>query len=469
MMQLKGTTRWTLPRRFLLLALSGPIASVACRDMPPTSTAPAHKSGADNLQTAIASVDLHPYERQAREISSRIPSFAGYAMDRATGNAVAYVVNSRDGDAAVVEVGQLTADQRASALARGFSGGVVVRPARFTYMQLSNWRDSLLFWRELSNVGVLWVDLAEEKNVIEIGIDPSRVSTATPRIRARLTAVGGDNAALHFVAEAGRVELARKAVLLESIAMFFRANNDSLTSKVRPLRGGITVTTSAVGCTLGFIVKFDNVYYATTASHCSAPTKIVTGIPMVQGGRVVAVEAFDPAPYVIVPPDSARWSETALYRIYTDSSDATFDFGRLARAENNLGSLKIDPSSPYFQLTAEENGGIADDWYVYHEGVGTGWRYGWVVRSCFDDIQVAASIGYRLHCQFRADFYTDLGDSGGPVFAPYQGGFMTIGTIYGKYDTGWPYYIHNQGLFSGFRGLDLDLTGSFNSGRLRST
>jgi hypothetical protein len=247
--------------------------------------------------------------------------------------------------------------------------------------------------------------------------------------------------------------------------------NDSLIVKVRPIVGGIKIVGfDPEGCTLGFILKFDNVFYASTAAHCSDPAGVVTPIVMQQGGNIVATETFDPPPTTWAGPfwQPARWNESALYRIHVEDPSVTYAFGKVAHAADSLGSLAINQASPQLTLTAEENGGITDDWFVYHVGFVSGWRYGWVVDSCVDDGLVAAQTGYWLRCSFRADFYTNHGDSGGPVIAPYQGGWMAVGTIYGKFSSQFPWWIDNQGMFSGFRGLDLDLTGVYNSGRLKA-
>lgn len=133
-------------------------------------------------------------------------------------------------------------------------------------------------------------------------------------------------------------------------------------------------------------------------------------------------------------------------------------FGHIARTPDR--SIIIDQSNPFFQITAEENGGISNGWFVYKQGRRTGWTYGWVTKSCFDIANYVS--GIRMNCQFYADYLSDGGDSGGPVFAPYNGGYMLVGIHWAKKDdNGW-------GLFSGYRGIEIDLVGSRNSGRVFS-
>jgi hypothetical protein len=97
----------------------------------------------------------------------------------------------------------------------------------------------------------------------------------------------------------------------------------------------------------------------------------------------------------------------------------------------------------------------------------TGWSYGWVVHTCYD--YWVPDDNFWLHCNFEADFVIDYGDSGGPVFAPYNGGYMTIGMVWGKIDYyQWPYGPWSYGAFSGFRGMERDYTGTTNSGRFYS-
>jgi len=400
-----------------------------------------------NVQAAN---DLHPYEAETRQIALTIPSSAGMVIDRQAGKAIAYVTDLRDASSARSAVRSATAIQIASAQGVGMSEEVEVRSARFTFLDLAEWRDSLLLWRDAVAAGVRSLDVAENENLIVVGVESTQLMSATQAVRQRVARVGGNP-------EAVRVMVAdniRRAGPTRGAATR-RAPGDSLTSLVRPLRGGIKESVS--GCTMGFIVKFDNVFYMTMAAHCSLPAAVVTGWEFKQGGQKVGYEAIDREPYVFYTPEwhYARWSEATLFRLY---DSVAFDFGRVARP-NSFGSLAIDQYNPYFQLTSEEQGGISNGWYVAHIGVTSGWRMGYVDWSCFD--KWVPEDNYWLHCQFRAVFLTQGGDSGGPVIAPYNNGWMTVGTIYGGNE-------QSNGYFSGWRGLDRDLTGTFGSGRLFS-
>lgn len=434
-----------------VLMASLTLAFAGCIDSP--ATAPQRIRGeAAAVVTASTAPDPHPYEAESRRIAADIPSFAGMWLEPSTGNAIAAVTDARDGAAAAQQVQMASAAQLSYAKAQGLGGGVVVRTAKFSFLTLARWRDSILFWRDAVRVGVRSLDLAEEENVIEVGIAPETYMPASAALLRFISSIGIDPTAIRIiVAEPIRLAGPDRAVIEGG-----GYTNESLTSQVRPLRGGVQGDAYPAGCTIGFIVKFDGVYYATMAAHCSRPAAVVTPLALGQGGETVGIEAIDPPPYDFWTPEwhYARWNESTLYRI---SDGVQFDFGRVARPVDFTGSLLIDQYNPYFQISGEEQGGISNGWYVFHVGVGSGWRFGYVSQSCRDDW--IAEDNYWVHCSFKASMNTNGGDSGGPVLAPYNNGFIAVGMVWGGTTT-------NDGIFSGWRGLDMDLTRSFYSGRL---
>lgn len=447
----------------LALAVAGLMATgaaLACVDRNgswPTGARKELASAVSGVARAQVADDMHPYEREARQIGLTVRSFAGMTIDTTTGSAVAFVTDLGDSAAARAAVASATEIPRTIARARGRRGDVVVRSARFRFLDLAEWRDSLLLWREGVRVGVRTLDVDEDGNMVVVGVAKDQLMTATQAIGQRVASVGGKPSAVRVeVADEVRNASPRVGVGGAVLATTRRAAGDSLTSLVRPLRGGIRESRS--GCTIGFIVKFDNVFYATTASHCSLPAAYVLPLYLQQGGQNVGIESIDPGPYVFYSPEwhYARWSESTLYQLYDSVS---YDFGRVARPINANGSLAIDQTNPYFQITYQETGGISNGWYVFHIGVTTGWHYGYVTKSCKDNY--LPEDGYWVHCTFTASMPTAVGDSGGPVLAPYNGAWMTVGMLWGLNGSGY-------GVFTGWRGLDRDLTGNVDSGRLFS-
>jgi hypothetical protein len=436
----------------------------ACSDAVGPTNEPARATFGANARVSAELPDLHPYERNQRAIAQRIPSFAGLVFDPIAGMAIGYATRMADSALVASAVATESADQRAVAVARGGRGTVIVRPAVHSFTDLTRWRDSILLWTGRRSAGIRRLDVIEDINAIEIGVERDKPG-AHAAIRNAMREFGVPAAAVSIVeAEDATLTRGRKGKGLAARTLV--SIGATLLEESRPLLAG-TLGWTTEGCTMGLLIRFDGFDYATMASHCTPAQFAVTNPSyLTQGNGVIGYEAYDPPVTTFWHGGAwrtARWSEVSLYRLYEPLGPG---FGRIAKPVNAAGSLSIDQNDPYITLTGEETGGIANGWLVAKVGIAAGWRYGNVVHSCYDVFP--ADIQQDLYCQFDASFTTEHGDSGGPVFAPYNGGWIAVGSMWGKttHFHWWPpvgWQVH--GSFSGFRGMETDIVGYANSGR----
>jgi hypothetical protein len=451
--------RRKLVRCATLASLAAIVTLAACRERVNAPTSSVARVTSPRSQALGAPVDLHPYEAGARSIGEAVPSFAGMTIDTLTGDAIAFVTDLVDSASAKALVSAATDIPRAMARQLGKRGGIRAQGARYRFLDLARWRDSLLLWEHRRETGIVYLDLNEDRNLVEVGVAPEVGPRSYARIRAHFQGVGGENGAIHVFAAP---ELRRSAAPRAPLFATRRASalvDSTLRSYIRPVRGGTEVVFYGMPqCTLGFVLKFDNLYYASTVSHCSDSSGFAEGSQLSQGGWRIGQESYDHAGYYLcwggVCHSNERWSEANLSLI---DDSVSVDFGRVAIPRNNTGSIDIDPMNPYLTIGYVEPGNISNGWFVYHVGRTSGWRYGYVTHSCID--ATTSWNTFNLHCQFAANFALAGGDSGGPVIAPYNNGWMAVGVLWGAFTSG-------DGGFSGFRGIDYDLTGSMYSGRL---
>jgi len=112
----------------------------------------------------------HPGELAFWNLAQSVPSSAGFYRDTASGNIVVLVANLGAADAAKAVVRSSHARRLARERMKNPQADVVVHPATYTYLQLSQWRDLMLQALDLS--GVEWVDLDEVRNRVVLGVDP---------------------------------------------------------------------------------------------------------------------------------------------------------------------------------------------------------------------------------------------------------------------------------------------------------
>ena len=214
-------------------------------------------------------------------------------------------------------------------------------PARFTFGQLSRWRDALGVAIRTHRPGVMALDADEANNRLTLGVE---TATDTAPIRKSLASLAIPNDAV-TIRVSGRVHKQQYA------------QNSDLRAAFRPqIPGGVII--GQTGCSLGFSVIQAGGYRFVTASHCTTTEFQPDGGSFFQpvGGIFIGSEYADPAPH---PGSTCKYGYDCRY------SDAAFvswspsslsEFGKIAATTNQSGSTTIDPSRPRLRLIGVRRG-----------------------------------------------------------------------------------------------------------------
>lgn len=194
-----------------------------------------------------------------------------------------------------------------------------------------------------------------------------------------------------------------------------------------PFVGGGKISSSGVGCSAGFVVRFvdlqgdwENGFV--TAGHCGdAGTEFVAndidGIISTVG--VSTTNLFED-------------NIDAQYVGETTTSDIEFGIGQIARPmEKNTSRNratgnrnKLDQSQPHFEIVQHGRPAVGDT--VHKVGDATGWASGLDTRTCLN-ARISYPTGPRtLACVDEASYIARAGDSGGPVFSINPDGKVTL-------------------------------------------
>jgi hypothetical protein len=342
-------------------------------------------------------------------ISQELPSFGGKFKDH--GVETVYLAHGSETDNAAVR--------------HRFGDGVRILPATYAWKALSQWRHSLR--AILRTPGMLTLDVDESQNRIVIGIDRRSSSSMRAAIAAAITAH-------HVPADAIVVIDTDPPHLLKSLSDSFN-----------PQPGGVSIGTQ-IGplyyCTAGFNIAFEPGDGFVTCSHCTAVNGEYDG-EAVGSGR----EARD-----------AEWipysgGVSGYYR-YADAAAISYDYGfggaeGIARTESagtcsvpigqqqrvfTSNSSIIDANNPNWSIQAVGGSLEAGD-EVEKIGASTGWTTGHVGLTCVD---MAVDSTHDELCQYTADFGSDGGDSGSPVFHRVGDNVHVIldGLLWGGYNQG---------------------------------
>lgn len=381
----------------------------------------------------IGSVTSEPYgdredEAHLRELSARVPGFAGLAIS-SDGSVV--LLSTRPSEAAQVAQREVGATMRR----RGGwdrAAAVKVREARFTFTELERWRDAIA--PELY-VMAEWasLDLDEVNNVIAIGT----IAGASHGQFQRLLASKG------VPAQAVRFEDDEVAI-----------PHSYLTYRHRPLRGGLMILRpNGSSCTLGLMVTWGGTPALMTNSHCTqkdwSMDNVATffrqggGTPQFgpelkdRGGRTCGVLNLS----------ICRRADVAMYGLNgldVNSGETAWSHGQIVRPTGRTpGSseypqiLSIDVANPFVVASVREHPIGSET--IDRVGSTTGWKYGQLTHTCTD-----RNVGYYwlrlgnevLVCQSTALTGSRPGDSGGPTFMYFgHQNVMLIGLNWGASST----------------------------------
>ena len=401
----------------------------ACSDM----VRPEIPAGTLRSTAAAAEDDDRPDEAEMLAFARRLPALGGYHF-------------TRDGDLVVslTDAAQAHgANAMLAGVARRGSGRMHVRPARYSFLQLREWRDAIA--EPLMGVaGVTMLDLDEVANQVVVGVAEPGARPAVLELGRRL---GIPVPALAFV-EGGYPEV----MSLEVYAPYTSTTpvqGDSITSYRRPLEGGLQISyrrgvhpDSATKCTLGFTALWNGQRVGVTASHCSLRQWDPDGVGYFQSlpgaARYVGYELLDPNAKScgFLSINVCRNSDGMLMHLEADVPD---NFGYIARPVGPprsgvspygvlVSSLRIDAANPRFRIVAQR--APKGDDVVHKVGVTSGWTSGLMLRTCSD---MPADRSYSwLRCQSLAEMSATTGDSGAPVFIDHGDGTVTlVGLLWG--------------------------------------
>jgi len=363
-------------------------------------------SGARGADTARTLEDL------STAVAMQMPEFGGMYVDEENDTLYVYW---RDG-------GSETAAPPTMAELRDILGDIdlphdmVVLPARFGFLQLKQWHDSMarhVLWLP----GVVLIGIDEAKNRLLIGVEDSEAWDLIGRVDQQLI----------------ELDIPFEAVNLEEVGPIELGS--SLNDRHRPVVGGLQIFAEADPplarpfCTLGFNAILRGILGFVTNSHCSA-----------RQGRADLTVYYQPTPTFdnqigieILDPRTGRSLPDVSDFVLLRRSDS--NFSRLTGGEvplfplldSRLGFIArpaLAPSGPAppiapptawdgvstFRIIAER-GRLAAGMSVTKVGITTGRTEGTVVMR----ISLVTTPGVVLLNQLFATYLSDFGDSGAPV------------------------------------------------------
>ncbi len=354
---------------------------------------------------------VFPSERPFVELARQVPGFGGFFVE-ANGDLIAYLTDPAHEEALRPLLQPLL---QAAIANRGTAAGarIIVRPARYDFLQLRLWRDQLTD-PVLSTPGVTFLDLDERENRVVIGIHDSAARSSLERV---ILAVG----------------VPQEAVVLKTVGQNIRDSGETLRARVRPVIGGLQnnyVTSGGlvptVPCTIGFNADWNGQRVWLTNSHCTENERAVTSStqynqPSWVTDAFIGTEAHDPKGDLCGTLWSKRCRRSDAAILY-HSGGAANSLGRIARpiGPPSFGfygwpsSLEIDPNASSFRIINDDEE-VSHNWFVEKVGRTTGWTSGQVIYTCVHIPHQKSD--WRFLCQHGANYASGQGDSGSPVFS----------------------------------------------------
>lgn len=417
-------------------------ALAACGDAA-TPTAPLTPTRAEPASTAARQPSPgrpRGAEVQSVALAAQIPGYGGHYFDR-DGNLIAYVTDTTHA-AARHALAPVLGAFRYAPRGRAGQGRIVLRKGDYEFRQLGAWRDALS-QEALPLEGVVLVDLDEAANRVTVGVQDDAA-------RARVEAV----AATRGVPEAAVRFQKTEPIVSDALDVSYAEQPDfdftTLGAYNRPITAGVQIGLIAehqpantyTSCTIGLVARDAWLTpVLVTNSHCSynvATLEYTSWHQPSPSAPQVAYESADPQGQIIrgysvwnTQSVVSRQSDAALGPLTVDASQlgvgtiqgtSYTSYGPTTR-----GSVEVPPSRWTFRVAGEDPGTPLNV-YANKMGHKGGWSYGEIINTCADARVIydryggpsGASVDLRLPCQVFARYYSEGGDSGGPVF--YWGG-----------------------------------------------
>ncbi|MCI0559519.1 MAG: S1 family peptidase [Nitrososphaera sp.] len=349
-------------------------------------------------------------------VAERTPGYGGHFIDR-----------EQQGVLKVFLTDPSQKDTVEDALAEIFgarltqSRQIEVLPADYSIIQLKDWYDRVVP-AVMVIPGVAMVDLEEDKNRIEIGLE--RADSEIQKI------VEKSLAELNIPKEAVNITVRGRAE--------YSAN---LRNKERPIMGGLTIRRSgtSIDCSVGFNAIRSGTPGVITASHCTATngapadsSLFYQALPTDPTPNKLGTEVID-GTWSSKPGcpsgHTCRYADSAF--LQKDSS-AEVNQGHIARP----GSIGSTTYSGTYRIVAEGIPSVGDE--LHKVGRATGLQKGDVVDTCVDWQAPLPNKTYL--CQDVMESGTLDGDSGSSVFqitnSPTANDVELMGLVWGATSSG---------------------------------
>jgi hypothetical protein len=281
-----------------------------------------------------------------------------------------------------------------AAFAPASSGAAtVVHRADYTFAQLKTWHDRLAGL--IGKSGVTLTDIDDRTNRVTVGVeDPAATGE---RVKASLARLGIPPAAVDIVTAAPVTPNVR--------------------DRTRPLRGGIQIQyargTTTVQCTMGVPAIRSGIFGFVANSHCSTVRGQLDNGLYWQASRAAGNNDLVGAEMVDQPFKTGGTCPAGQQCRLTDTnfvrSDVDVAVGRIARPPLNSTNWN---GTDTFRITDAWDTEVGNA--VQKVGRATGRTQGTVVRTCAN--RTVRDTNITLLCQDLADYTSDEGDSGSPVF-----------------------------------------------------
>lgn len=351
------------------------------------------------------------------DLGGEIPGFAGMYFD-STGTLVVALREMRVLPSAREAMLRFLAGKgrTRSEAARRFENAVSrmrATPARFEFRELLAWYRQQVIPAVHAVGGVSLTGIDHRSNRIVVGVgDEERLSVMSERL-ARLPIPRSAVAVIHW----GRIE--ETAAIVDT----------ALTQDFRPVvPGGVQIArldgNQQRGCTLGYnLVNWltsatvDTLRYFVTAAHCTPNQGTLDQTSWFGQSDAYddgGTEVLDPSYFTGTGCPSGRicyFADAALYRF---QSASLAEQAKIAATP--LTSVQVNGRYTVDNVVAPSTGQI-----VHLVGAISGRRYGEVMFPCAD-IHYAGGDNRTYLCQGVADYWSNIGDSGGPLIELHSGG-----------------------------------------------
>lgn len=394
---------------------------VACQDSSvspsdvdlPTSAKAAIRQASESLDRQLGGLEL-----RFKEIEDSVPGFAGFYIDRETGDLIMRLTDLNR-EAQLRHLAEREAVERMGS--DGSQPAIRYETAEYSFSELRGFRGAM--FPHLDRKDVVFVDIDEVANQLSIGVTSETARQELLILTSRSGIPGGG---VH-IGLTVRNSVNRGSPDMNTARL---VPSGTLSDHQDTIIGGVLIKVDAAACTawIGSTINQGTEVFA-TASHCDAASFAQLDTTVMYAHHFTSHDAAkewkDPAPKSCSPsPCQYRWADVALYKALADSSDK-FSQGWFAQTTNQTGSKTFHSTQPVLRIEGEISVPTVGQ-EVHHIGYASGWRKGPVIRTGVDQPNWDGS-GIWLLDQDEAVIVNGTGDSGAPVVRNVSGKWKIVG------------------------------------------